>query len=50
MAENSGHAAINMSADVQAAIASAFRAAFLMIAAFTAMGFFLALTIPMRRI
>jgi EmrB/QacA subfamily drug resistance transporter len=50
MAENSGHAAINMSAEVQAAIATAFRAAFLMIATFTAMGFFLALTIPMRRI
>jgi EmrB/QacA subfamily drug resistance transporter len=50
MAGNSGHAAIHLSADVQAAIASAFRAAFLMIATFTSMGFFLALTIPMRRI
>ncbi|MBO0757390.1 MAG: MFS transporter [Bradyrhizobiaceae bacterium] len=37
-------------ADVHAAIAEAFRIAFLAIAAFTATGFFLALSIPLRRI
>jgi len=37
-------------ATVQADIAEAFRAAFLLIACFTACGFFLALTNPMRRI
>jgi EmrB/QacA subfamily drug resistance transporter len=37
-------------ADIQTAIAEAFRIAFLSIAAFTAAGFFLALSIPLRRI
>jgi len=37
-------------ADIRAAIADAFRIAFLSIAAFTAAGFFLALSIPLRRI
>jgi hypothetical protein len=35
---------------VQADIAEAFRAAFLSIAAFTTLGFFLAVAIPLRRI
>jgi hypothetical protein len=38
------------SAAIQADIAESFRAAFLAIAGFTAVGFFLALAIPMRRI
>jgi hypothetical protein len=37
-------------ADIHAVIAEAFRVAFLSIAGFTAVGFFLALSIPLRRI
>jgi hypothetical protein len=37
-------------ADIGSAIAEAFRVAFLSIAAFTTAGFFLALSIPLRRI
>jgi len=54
MTEQGAHAASNLPAalpaDIQAVIAAAFRIAFLSIAAFTAVGFFLALTIPLRRI
>jgi hypothetical protein len=42
--------AATQQADIQTAIAEAFRIAFLSIAAFTATGCFLALSIPLRRI
>jgi len=41
---------VEQRAAIQADIANAFRAAFLTIAAFTAVGFFLALSNPLRRI
>ncbi|HWN52860.1 MAG TPA: MFS transporter [Xanthobacteraceae bacterium] len=54
MAEHGADVASNLPAaqqtDIRAVIAEAFRAAFLSIAAFTAVGFFLALSIPLRRI
>ncbi len=54
MTQQGAHAASNLTvtqqADIQAVIAEAFRIAFLSIAAFTAVGFFLALSIPLRRI
>src|SRR5258707_11951418 len=54
MAQQGVHAASNLpathEADIGAVIAEAFRAAFLSIAAFAAVGFFLALSIPLRRI
>ena len=54
MVERGVHAPIMLSGEqrvaVQADIADAFRAAFLLIAGFTTCGFFLALTNPMRRI
>ena len=54
MAERSGQMAGDLSAaaqvDVRNAIAEAFRIAFLTIAGFTTAGFFLALSIPLRRI
>jgi hypothetical protein len=54
MAQQGAHAASNLPAtqpaEIQAVIAEAFRAAFLSIAAFAAVGFFLALSIPLRRI
>jgi EmrB/QacA subfamily drug resistance transporter len=53
MTEQAAHIASNPAtqpADIRAAIAEAFRVAFLSIAAFTAVGFFLALSIPLRRI
>jgi EmrB/QacA subfamily drug resistance transporter len=54
MAEHGADVALNLPAaqqtDIRAVIAEAFRAAFLSIAAFTAVGFFLALSIPLRRI
>jgi hypothetical protein len=54
MAQQGGHAASNLPvtqlAEIRAVIAEAFRAAFLSIAAFAAVGFFLALSIPLRRI
>jgi predicted MFS family arabinose efflux permease len=54
MAEQGANVASNLPATQQAeirpAIAGAFRVAFLSIAAFTAAGFFLALSIPLRRI
>src|SRR5258707_416135 len=54
MAEHSADVASNLPAaqqtDLRAVIAKAFRIAFLSIAAFTAVGFFLALSIPLRRI
>src|SRR5579871_853430 len=53
MTEQAAHAASSpatQSAEIRAAIAEAFRVAFLSIAAFTAAGFFLALSIPLRRI
>jgi EmrB/QacA subfamily drug resistance transporter len=54
MVENPGTAMTTLSgpqrAAIQADITQAFRAAFLLIAGFTAAGFFLALTHPMRRI
>jgi hypothetical protein len=54
MAQQGAHAASNLpathEADIRAVIAEAFRAAFLSIAAFAAVGFFLALSIPLRRI
>jgi hypothetical protein len=45
-----GNMPAGQQADVQAVIAEAFRIAFLSIAAFTAAGFVLALSIPLRRI
>ena len=54
MTEHGADVASNLPAaqqtDIRAVIAEAFRAAFLSIAAFTAVGFFLALSIPLRRI
>jgi EmrB/QacA subfamily drug resistance transporter len=54
MVERGGQAASSLSPEQQATlrpvIAEAFRAAFLSIAAFTALGFVLALTIPLRRL
>jgi len=54
MTEQAAHVASNLPAtqpaDIRAVIAEAFRIAFLSIAAFTAVGFFLALSIPLRRI
>jgi hypothetical protein len=54
MTEQAAHAASNhpatQPADIGTAITEAFRVAFLSIAAFTAAGFFLALSIPLRRI
>jgi MFS family permease len=54
MTEHGAHLPSNLpasqQADVQAVIADAFRIAFLSIAAFTGAGFFLALSIPVRRI
>ena len=54
MVEHAKNAGATLSADQRAAIAgdiaSAFRAAFLLMALFTAGGFFLALTNPLRRI
>ena len=54
MVEHAGGASSTLhaaqSAGIRADIAEAFRAAFLLIAAFTASGFFLALTHPVRRI
>jgi EmrB/QacA subfamily drug resistance transporter len=54
MTEHGAYVASNLSAaqqaDIQAVIAEAFRFAFLSIAAFTAVGFLLALSIPLRRI
>ncbi|HWY94151.1 MAG TPA: MFS transporter [Steroidobacteraceae bacterium] len=54
MAEHGAGVASNLPAvqqtEIRAVIAEAFRAAFLSIAAFTAVGFFLALSIPLRRI
>ena len=54
MTEHGAHLPSNLpaaqQADLQAVIADAFRIAFLSIAAFTAVGFFLALSIPVRRI
>ena len=54
MAEQAAHVASNLpatqAADIRAVIAEAFRVAFLSIAAFTTAGFFLALSIPLRRI
>jgi len=45
-----GNMPAGQQADVKAVIAEAFRIAFLSIAAFTAAGFVLALSIPLRRI
>ena len=54
MAEQGTHVASNLpaaqQADIRSVIAEAFSVAFLSIAAFTAVGFFLALSIPLRRI
>jgi EmrB/QacA subfamily drug resistance transporter len=54
MTEHGAHVPSNLPAaqlaEVQAVIADAFHIAFLSIAAFTAVGFFLALSIPVRRI
>jgi EmrB/QacA subfamily drug resistance transporter len=54
MTEQAAHLASNhpasQPADIMTAIAEAFRVAFLSIAAFTTAGFFLALSIPLRRI
>jgi hypothetical protein len=54
MTEQASRAASNhpatQPADIGTAIAEAFRIAFLSIAAFTTAGFFLALSIPLRRI
>lgn len=54
MVEHSHYAGVTLTegqrADIQDDIAEAFRAAFLLIAAFTTGGFFLALTNPMRRL
>jgi EmrB/QacA subfamily drug resistance transporter len=54
MTEHGAYVASNLSAaqqaDIQADIAEAFRFAFLSIAAFTTVGFLLALSIPLRRI
>jgi MFS family permease len=55
MVENAGHAApglppLTIRADMHAEIAYAFRAAFLLMATFTTIGFLMALTNPLRRI